>query len=54
MDIKVDAHKRVVFCPYCASDKIKYVLGVPRCMDCRSVFFVSFSRLTRKSPRLKK
>lgn len=37
------------YCPYCGSDAIKQVHGVPRCMACRAVFFVSFSRYARKS-----
>lgn len=46
-------NKEIKFCPYCGSDKIKFVRKVPRCTICRSVFFVSFSRTVRKSPKSK-
>lgn len=39
------------FCPYCGSNGLKFVGSVPRCMKCSAVFFVTFSRFTRKSPR---
>ena len=38
------------FCPYCGSGLLKFIKGVPRCMGCRSVFFLRFSRTVRKSP----
>ncbi len=36
--------------PFCGADRLKFVGGVPRCMVCRAVFFVTFSRYARKSP----
>lgn len=39
----------VAYCPYCGSDAVKHVKGVPRCGSCRAVFFVDFSRYTRRS-----
>lgn len=49
----------IKFCPYCGSDHVVFLangrevkehFGVPRCRDCRAVFFVTFSRICRKSP----
>jgi hypothetical protein len=38
------------FCPYCGGDALKFVGMVPRCMDCRAVFHLIFSRWVRTSP----
>ena len=38
------------FCPYCGSDALKFVGMVPRCMTCRAVFHLQFSRRARASP----
>lgn len=35
-------------CPFCGSKNLKFVNKVPRCVSCRAVFFVSFSRYVRK------
>jgi len=43
----------IKFCPYCASNNLKIEKGVPRCMDCRSVFFVRFFRILRKPAKKK-
>ncbi len=40
----------VKFCPFCASDDLKLVRGVPRCMACRTAFMVSYSRNVRAAP----
>lgn len=40
----------IKFCPYCGSKNLKYYSSVPRCMDCRIVFFARFSRKLRKAP----
>lgn len=39
----------VAYCPFCGSDAVKHVRGVPRCGACRAVFLVDFSRYTRRS-----
>jgi ribosomal protein L37AE/L43A len=39
-----------MYCPYCGTNSLKHVRGVPRCRSCRAVFFVQFSRYTRRSP----
>ena len=36
------------YCPYCGGKSLKHVGGVPRCTDCRAVFFLSFSRIARR------
>lgn len=38
------------FCPNCGSNQIEFVKYVPRCMACRLVFIVSYTRQLRKSP----
>jgi hypothetical protein len=38
------------FCPYCGAQAIKVQRLVPRCMKCRAVFFVQFSRYLRRPP----
>lgn len=46
-------HKPEKFCPFCGSANLKWVGGqdkVPRCVDCRTVFIVSYQRSVRKSP----
>jgi transposase-like protein len=53
-EVKGDTYRKISYCPFCGSDKIKYVYSVPRCMSCRSVFFNPlFSRFVRKSPKSK-
>lgn len=39
-------------CPFCGSNKLKFYGGVPRCLACRSVFHVQFSRYTRRPRNL--
>lgn len=39
------------FCPYCGNPALVFRMGVPRCMYCRAVFFLMFSRYTRKPKR---
>ena len=48
----VERHVRpdVTHCPYCGSFRVRLVKGVPRCDSCLAVFFVQFSRYTRRSP----
>ena len=41
----------VMYCPYCGSNSVKHVSGVPRCAECRAAFFVDFSRYVRRSAR---
>ena len=41
------------YCPYCASENLKYYNDVPRCMNCRKTFFVTFGRHIRKPPTKK-
>jgi len=43
----------IKFCPYCGSNNLKFEKGVPRCIDCRSVFFVRFFRILRKAAKKK-
>lgn len=43
----------IKFCPYCASSNLKIDKSIPRCMDCRSVFFVRFFRILRKAAKKK-
>jgi transposase-like protein len=38
----------IKYCPFCGSMNIKKEQDVPRCIDCRAVFFVEFSRFMRK------
>lgn len=38
------------YCPYCGSPKIKFVGRVPRCIECRAVFIICYSRYARRSP----
>lgn len=40
----------VTHCPFCCAGTVRHYGCVPRCMTCHAVFFVSFSRYTRKSP----
>ena len=40
----------VKLCPYCGSNMLRFIGGVPRCDGCRSVFHVRFSRRLRKPP----
>ena len=42
---------KLKYCPYCGSERIKVVSGVPRCIDCRAVFFITFSRYLRNTPK---
>jgi hypothetical protein len=35
------------WCPYCGFTMVKLHKSVPRCMRCRAVFFVQFSRYMR-------
>ncbi len=37
-----------IFCPFCGAHGVKFERGVPRCDDCRAVFFVDFSRYMRR------
>ncbi len=37
----------VKFCPYCGSDRVLIVCGVPRCQACRKTFFVQFGHQMR-------
>ena len=39
----------VHYCPYCGSANVKLIVKVPRCLDCRAVFFLSFSRYARRT-----
>lgn len=39
----------IKFCPYCGAKWIAYNKTVPRCGECRAVFFVQFSRYMRKA-----
>lgn len=48
--MKKDRLAIMKFCPYCGSSSLKFVGMVPRCLTCRAVFHLMFSRWTRKSP----
>lgn len=39
----------LLFCPFCGRNTVVPRNGVPRCLSCRAVFFVQFSRYMRKS-----
>ena len=45
-----DRQPPVTHCPFCGADTIRKYGNVPRCMTCRIVFFVAFSRYARRSP----
>lgn len=38
------------FCPFCGSDKIKFVGKIPRCMSCRTVFIIGLTRKMKQAP----
>ena len=42
---------KIRFCPFCGAEAIKMVYGVPRCKQCKAVFFANFSRYARASPK---
>jgi ribosomal protein L37AE/L43A len=51
--MKYDDHDPDIrFCPFCGAESVKFVLGVPRCKSCKAVFFLTFNRYARKSPRV--
>lgn len=50
IEVAVPSPPQVIFCPYCGSKLLKFVKNVPRCLDCRAVFFIQFSRMVRHSP----
>ena len=53
-DFKYAKESGVKYCPFCGSINLKWCPGpVPRCMNCRTVFMVSYSRKVRKSPTRK-
>jgi hypothetical protein len=44
-----DSAPPVVFCPYCGIAAVRVVKLVPRCANCRAVFFVQYSRHMRRA-----
>lgn len=41
----------VRYCPFCGSQKLNFPGGVPRCMTCRRVFRVRYSRQLRAAAK---
>lgn len=47
----MNADAPIKFCPFCGSPDLKFLPGpMPRCMTCRTVFLISYTRNVRKSP----
>ena len=53
MSCLVKQRPPVRFCPYCGEGSIRFYGRVPRCTECKAVFFADFSRYCRKSPEKK-
>ena len=48
---QIDRPPPIKYCPYCGANDIKKVSPhVPKCQVCRTIFWVTYSRCTRKSP----